>query len=162
MSAKQPARHSDYNEKEQEVIQILREQKKLLDENKRNKDSKSKSKQKSKTQTGNRSKRAGLMFPVGLIDRKLKEMGVAKRIGQGAPVFLAAVLEYLTAEVLELAGNTTKEVKKTRILPRHIQLAIHKDEELEKYLGNTTIAQGGVLPGIPSVLLPAGAAKKAM
>ena len=51
-------------------------------------------------------------------------------------------------------GNTAQDVKKNRILPRHIQLAIHKDEELEKYLGNTTIAQGGVLPGIANQLLP--------
>lgn len=136
---------------EHEVLEILRQQQKLIDD-KKTKETKSKSK--SKSQHSNRSQKAGLIFPVGLIDRKLKEMGVAKRIGQGAPVFLAGVLEYLTAEVLELAGNTTTETKKTRILPRHIQLAIHKDEELEKYLGNTTIAQGGVLPGIPSVLLP--------
>lgn len=143
------ASNSNLIENEANVMAILREHKKLMD------DKKSKeAKQKQKGTSTNRSKRAGLMFPVGLIDRKLKEMGVAKRIGQGAPVFMAAVLEYLTAEVLELAGNTTTEVKKTRILPRHIQLAIHKDEELAKYLGNTTIAQGGVLPGIPSVLLP--------
>mmetsp|Transcript_12512 Transcript_12512/g.30423 ORF Transcript_12512/g.30423 Transcript_12512/m.30423 type:complete len:168 (+) Transcript_12512:216-719(+) len=140
-----------------EVMAILKQQKKILGE-KKAKDAKEmkEKKQKQVQQTGNRSKRAGLMFPVGMIDRKLKEMGVAKRVGAGSSVFLAAVLEYLTAEVLELAGNTTSEQKKNRILPRHIQLAIHKDEELEKYLGNTTIAQGGVLPGIPAVLLPNG------
>jgi len=134
-----------------DVVKILRDQKKLIDE-KKSKDAKNKAK--SKGASNNRSKRAGLMFPVGMIDRKLKEMGVAKRVGAGAPVFLAAVLEYLTAEVLELAGNTTEKAKKTRIIPRHIQLAIHEDEELEKYLGNTTIASGGVLPGIPNMLLP--------
>jgi len=147
------AQPDGFEENEKEVINILREQQKLLAE-KKSKESKSKAKQKSGGGGHpSRSKRAALVFPVGLIDRKLKEMGVAKRIGQGAPVFLAAVLEYLTAEVLELAGNTCKEQKKTRICPRHIQLAIHKDEELEKYLGNTTIASGGVLPGIPSVLV---------
>ncbi|CAD7957500.1 unnamed protein product [Amoebophrya sp. A120] len=146
-----PMHESDVLGDQAEVMAILKQQKRIqADKNKEMKEQKSKGKPQAK---GNRSKRAGLMFPVGLIDRKLKEMGVAKRVGQGASVFLAAVLEYLTAEVLELAGNTTQEAKKTRILPRHIQLAIHKDEELEKYLGNTTIAAGGVLPGIPSILL---------
>ena len=165
-----------------------------------------------------RSAKAGLQFPVGRIARYLKKGRYATRIGAGAPVYLAAVLEYLTAEVLELAGNAARDNKKNRIIPRHIQLvrcgswcicgvlcdrasalslsphpsslragraigrhsrnpppppknqqrprltthapslpspqAIRNDEELSKLLGTVTIASGGVLPNIHSVLLP--------
>ena len=101
-----------------------------------------------------RSSRAGLQFPVGRIARYLKQGKFAERVVAGAPVYLAAVLEYLAAEVLELAGNAAKDNKKTRIIPRHIQLAVRNDEELNKLMANTTIASGGVLPNINSNLLP--------
>ena len=101
-----------------------------------------------------RSSRAGLQFPVGRIHRLLRKGNYATRVGAGAPVYLAAVLEYLSAEILELAGNAARDNKKTRIIPRHLQLAIRNDEELNKLLSGVTIAQGGVLPNINTILLP--------
>merc|ERR1711907_354966 len=95
-----------------------------------------------------RSSKAGLQFPVGRIARFMKAGRYAQRIGAGAPVYCAAVLEYLAAEVLELAGNAAKDNKKTRIVPRHLQLAIRNDEELNRLMGSCTIASGGVLPMI--------------
>ncbi|KAL2900479.1 Histone H2AX [Bienertia sinuspersici] len=100
-----------------------------------------------------RSSKAGLQFPVGRIARYLKKGRYAQRVGSGSPVYLSAVLEYLAAEVLELAGNAARDNKKTRIIPRHIQLAVRNDEELSKLLGKVTIANGGVLPKIHSSLL---------
>ena len=81
-----------------------------------------------------RSSRAGLTFPVGRIHRLLRKGNYAERVGAGAPVYLAAVIEYLAAEVLELAGNAARDNKKARIIPRHLQLAIRNDEELNKLL----------------------------
>nr|XP_043606002.1 histone H2AX-like [Erigeron canadensis] len=106
------------------------------------------------TKSVSRSSKAGLQFPVGRIARFLKAGKYAERVGAGAPVYLSAVLEYLAAEVLELAGNAARDNKKSRIVPRHIQLAVRNDEELSKLLGSVTIANGGVLPNINSVLLP--------
>ncbi|CAB4053942.1 H2A [Lepeophtheirus salmonis] len=88
---------------------------------------------KAKGKSKSRSSRAGLQFPVGRIHR---------------------LLQYLAAEILELAGNAARDNKKTRIIPRHLQLAIRNDEELNKLLAGVTIAQGGVLPNIQAVLLP--------
>ncbi|KAF8483118.1 histone H2A [Gautieria morchelliformis] len=109
--------------------------------------------------TMSRSSRAGLQFPVGRIHRMLKKGNYAQRVGAGAPVYLAAVLEYLAAEILELAGNAARDNKKQRIVPRHLQLAIRNDEELNKLLGHVVISQGGVVPFIQPELLPSKTAK---
>lgn len=101
-----------------------------------------------------KSAKAGLQFPVARMQRYLKRGKYASRVGSGAGVYMAAVLEYLTAEVLELAGNAAKDNKKSRIIPRHINLAVRNDEELNKLFQHVTIADGGVLPNIHSVLIP--------
>ncbi|KAK9689810.1 hypothetical protein RND81_09G082600 [Saponaria officinalis] len=94
-----------------------------------------------------------------LIARYLKKGRYAQRVGSGSHVYLSAVLEYLAAEVLELAGNAARDNKKNKIIPRHIQLAVKNDEELSKLLGSVTIAGGGVLPKIHTVLLNKKAGK---
>ncbi|ODV59925.1 histone H2AZ [Ascoidea rubescens DSM 1968] len=99
------------------------------------------------------SAKAGLQFPVGRIKRFLKKKAQNKtRVGAKAAIYLTAVLEYLAAEVLELAGNAAKDLKVKRITPRHLQLAIRGDEELDNLI-KATIAYGGVLPHINPALL---------
>ena len=100
-----------------------------------------------------KSVRAGLQFPVGRIHRFLKEQINGKnRVGVSAAVYTAAILEYLSAEVLELAGNASKELRMKRITPRHLQLAVRGDEELDALI-SATIAGGGVIPHIHKSLI---------
>ncbi|KAL7668791.1 hypothetical protein ACOME3_009478 [Neoechinorhynchus agilis] len=100
-----------------------------------------------------RSLRAGLQFPVGRVHRQLKTRGVGQvRVSASAAVYASAILEYLTAEVLELAGNASKDLKVKRISPRHLLLAIRGDEELDVLI-RATIAGGGVIPHVHKALL---------
>ena len=95
-----------------------------------------------KTQRISLATRAGTIFPVGRIRRYLKTCTFQQRIAIGAPIYQAAVMEYLSAEILELAGNAARDNKRSRITPRHILLAVANDEELNKLLKNVTIPQG--------------------
>lgn len=101
-----------------------------------------------------RAARAGLTFSVGRIHRLLKKGQYSERIGSGAPIYLASIIEYLVAEVLELAGNAAKDNKRSRICPRHLLLAVRNDEELNKFLDHVIISEGGVMPNINLALLP--------
>ena len=100
------------------------------------------------------AQKSGLIMPVVKFKKALKKGNFAHNIGNGAAVYMAAVLEYLVAELLELSGNAATDNKKMRIIPRHLQLAIRNDIELNKLLQSVTISQGGVMPFIHTVLLP--------
>lgn len=107
-----------------------------------------------KRQNKSRSARAGLIFPVVRIHRILKNGNYARKVGIGAAVYLAAVAEYLAAEILELAANAAHENNRSRVAPRHILLAVKNDDELKRLLSGVVISEGGVLPSIRQELLP--------
>ncbi|XP_039747853.1 histone H2A, sperm-like [Pararge aegeria] len=91
------------------------------------------------------------------IHKMLKKGNFAPRIGSGASVFLAAVVEYLASEMLDLASEVAFQNQKSRLVPRHLLtpllFAIKNDEELSRMLTGVTISQGGVLPAINAQLL---------
>lgn len=91
--------------------------------------------------------RSALIFPVGRIARYLRQRKYGERTGISAAVYMAAVLQYMAFELTELSGDIVKNLKKRRIQPRHILLAVRGDEELDKVIDGT-IASGGVIPHI--------------
>ncbi|NWV94029.1 H2A4 protein, partial [Machaerirhynchus nigripectus] len=101
-----------------------------------------------------RSTRARLQSPVGRVHQLLRRGNFAERVAAAAPVYLATMLEYLTAKILDLASDLGCESKKTHINPHPIMLTIRNDVKLNKLVESVTTAQGGLLPYIQPMLLP--------
>lgn len=104
---------------------------------------------------GNWSESAGLVVDpkvIGLIANRAR--GVV--LTPNASILLAATVEYIAAEVLELCGNTCKTHKTSYITPRHVYLATSEDGELyELFLFSKhihgCIKAGGVIPTFLSI-----------
>lgn len=110
-----------------------------------------------KKKSETKSHKCGITFPVARCEKHLRKFGGGKaRVGAGAPVYLAAVLEYICAEILELGGNASRDEKRVTIKTRHIYLAIANDNELNQLTESLKIEfRGcGVLPHIESKLIP--------
>ena len=100
--------------------------------------------------------KAGIIFPPALIEKFLRQFGYVKvMISTTAPVYLAAVLEYITFEILDLSNNYCKDNKRARINIRDVELSIRTDVELDNLCSklNINLLGGGVIPFIHSSLL---------
>ncbi|EGG20033.1 hypothetical protein DFA_07149 [Cavenderia fasciculata] len=91
----------------------------------------------------------GPMIKVSYVKRCLKSSMLYARMGRGTPIYLAAVLEYILAEVLELSLNVAREQKKTIIAPNHIRTAIQNDNELFGLFDKVIIAGAGAVSHMP-------------
>ncbi|KAL4427263.1 hypothetical protein ABPG74_011499 [Tetrahymena malaccensis] len=89
------------------------------------------------------SSKSGLVFPCGRLRRYLKQACKQFRVSSSCNIYLAGVLEYLAAEVLETAGNIAKNNRLSRINPVHIREAFRNDVELNQFVSGTIIAEGG-------------------
>jgi histone H2A len=107
---------------------------------------KSATKKSAKKTSGSKSAKAGLIFPVGRISTMLKKGQYAKRVSGASGCFLAATLEYLTAELLECTAKAVVAAKKNRITPRALTLAVRADKDLGQLFNGVTVSKGGVVP----------------
>ena len=99
------------------------------------------------------SKRAGLIFPVGRIASQLRKGRYAARVSSSAAIYLAAVLEYTVAEILELSAKAVlQRGKSKRITPRALTLAVRHDTDLGTLLKDVTLSRGGVVPKVEKAL----------
>ena len=103
---------------------------------------------------GSRSAKAGLIFPVGRVGSLLRRGQYARRVGASSAVYLAAVVEYLVAELLELTVKAASQQKNKskRLSPRALTLAVRHDDDLGALLQNVTLSRGGVIPSVNKAL----------
>jgi histone H2A len=110
-----------------------------------------------------KSQKAGLTFPVARINRFMKGNSGMKRIGGSAPVYMTAVLEYVTAEIMELAGNGTKKAGRKTVTPDDLTSALRGDVDLAKVFAGHGIFVGDKINKISETIkyTPASKPKKA-
>lgn len=101
---------------------------------------------KAKKKTLSKSTRAGLVFPVAKVNKHLRQAQKSSRVGGGAPIYLAGVLEYAAAEILEMAMAGMS--KRKRITPTDILRGVRSDRELNIMLAGTSVFVGDRVAGV--------------
>ena len=98
--------------------------------------------------------KAGIIFAPARCTRLLRQGRYSASMGMGAGAYMAGVLQYITEELCELAGDMCESRKRKTISPEHLNLAMRSDHELAKLMYRATISQGGMLPNINEFLIP--------
>lgn len=107
--------------------------------------------------TGSRQNKAELIFPPCVAEKFLRRFGMSKfKISECAPVALAATLEYITADLLEIASHISTDDNRVRITVRDLTLSSQNDPEISQLFRdlNVCFLGGGVIPYIHPSLLP--------
>jgi len=100
------------------------------------------------------STKAKIIFSVAKAESDIRTHTSNKlRVGVHASIWLAYTLEYLSAEILEMAGAKAFDSKELVITPQHINQVILDDEEFATLLKDVVITEGGVLPYIHPIHL---------
>lgn len=89
-----------------------------------------------------KSKKAGLVYPVARFNKMAKRESGLKRVGGSAPVYLAAVAEYVGAEILTMAGELTKKQGRKRITAEDLLLAVRGDPDVRKLCAGLSVSAG--------------------
>jgi histone H2A len=110
-----------------------------------------------KRKSVSKSAKAGLTIPVPRVNAVIKRTSGMKRVGGTAPVYAAAVMEYILAEIVELAGNGVKKAGRKRINPEDVSSAIRGDKELFRALKGISLFTGDHLKNPSKALLPRSA-----
>tara|TARA_B110001450_G_scaffold248924_1_gene265666 strand:- start:2414 stop:2779 length:366 start_codon:yes stop_codon:yes gene_type:complete len=113
-----------------------------------------------KKKSESKQTKAGLIFPISRVNRMMKEVSGIKRIGGSASVYMTAVKEYVTSEILELAGKQTHVAKRKRVTDEDVILGIRSDAELAKLCNNVAVYTGDKLSGVSNVLKPSSVKDK--
>jgi histone H3/H4 len=110
-----------------------------------------------------RQGKAGIIFPPSITEKFLRNFGYSKiMVTSSAPVFLAAILDYLVAEILTLATKSAMTNKRIRITIRDLEMSIRGDVELSCLFDKLDLSfvGGGVLPYIHPYLITKKQRKK--
>ena len=109
-----------------------------------------------------KSEKAGLVFPVGRVNRVARSSSNAKRVGASAPVYMTAVLEYLTEEIADQAGLNTMCEGRKKITPNDVTVGIRSDPELSKLFAGCGTSFGKKMTNVTQAItyMPATKAKE--
>lgn len=80
-----------------------------------------------------KSTKAGVMFPVSKLKRKLKQHYLGP-VSDNAAVYLAGALDFLVAETFAITYHCITQHHKKRIAPKHLSLAMNADHEFQLLL----------------------------